>query len=53
MSNPMHIGTESWLTGRVRTLCGRTLGPGDGADYNAPLCPVCRRKAGWTHDERR
>ncbi|CAM00458.1 hypothetical protein A8924_1524 [Saccharopolyspora erythraea NRRL 2338] len=36
-----------------RTYCGTKLRSGDGAPKNAPLCPSCARKAGWTHDKRK
>ncbi|CAM06186.1 hypothetical protein A8924_7387 [Saccharopolyspora erythraea NRRL 2338] len=38
----------------AKTLCGKKLRqPEDGAAKNAPLCPECYRRSGWTHDKRR
>ncbi|MDR7300402.1 hypothetical protein [Haloactinomyces albus] len=59
MAKPMHITPDSIRADlaaqgliSVRALCGTKLKPGDGANPNAPLCPACYRKAGWTHDKR-
>lgn len=35
-----------------RALCGTRLDTGLGAAPDAPLCPECFRRAGWTHDQR-
>ncbi len=49
----MHIADEvtSWLhQKRVLTgwaLCGARLNGKNGAQPGAPVCPKCRRKAGW------
>ncbi|WP_199441055.1 hypothetical protein [Umezawaea beigongshangensis] len=38
------------LTDNPRALCGVRVGTG--AARNAPLCPTCVTRAGWTHDKR-
>lgn len=45
MTEPMHIDRVTWWNGRVKTRCGKTLVPGQGAPARAPLCPKCPRKA--------
>lgn len=53
MAAPMHIWKADTLFGNVKTHCGKVLRPGDGAARNAPLCPTCVKRAGWTTDKRR
>lgn len=57
MSNVMHIvgdlrtlAYELGLSDNPRALCGKRVG--NGAPDNAPVCPACARRAGWTHDRR-
>lgn len=59
MATPMHIVPDSLRAdtaalglNSVRAFCGKKLNPGEGAKRNAPLCPRCYRKAGWTYDKR-
>lgn len=35
-----------------RALCGTKIPDGQ-LPANAPMCPACIRKAGWSHDKRR
>jgi hypothetical protein len=53
MATVMHISIESRWSGKAKTLCGKTLRAGEGAAFDAPLCPTCVRNAGWTRDKRR
>lgn len=59
MPAPMHITPDTVRADlaamglmSVRAFCGKKLKPGEGAARNAPLCPRCYRKAGWTYDKR-
>lgn len=37
---------------RPTAYCGQVLEFDEGSDYDAPLCPLCMRRAGWTYDKR-
>ncbi|MGW4110183.1 hypothetical protein ACWEFJ_04840 [Actinosynnema sp. NPDC004786] len=57
MSDPvMHIAGDLavlahtvGLTTNPKALCGARI---TGAHRNAPLCPTCFERSGWTHDKR-
>ena len=57
MDSVMHIAADHRVVlnqlglATPRALCGKKLR--HGSARNAPLCPTCVRKAGWTHDKRK